>query len=158
MSFYEILQDIAKNDNIEMFVVGAVITNSTGEVLLVMRKKDDFMGGFYEIPGGTSEDNETLYETLVKGVKEETGLDVIGVESYIGHFDYLSKNCKKCRQFDFKVIVSSYKEILLTEHDRYKWSNLDELEKETKITPKVKHEILTYVFNERQKNTKGNYR
>jgi len=152
MDFFKELQDMAvTNDGIEIFVVGAVITNAERNVFLARRKKDDFMGGFYEIPGGTKANGETLYDTLVKGVKEETGLDVIGIESYICHFDYLSKNCQKCRQFNFKVNVTSCEKIVLTEHDDYKWSNFDELEKDTEITPKVKHGILTYVFNELQK-------
>jgi 8-oxo-dGTP diphosphatase len=153
MNFLKELQDVAvKYDNVEAFVVGAIIANTAGKIFLARRKEDDFMGGLYEIPGGTSVNGESLYQTLIKGVKEETGLDVVGIESYVGYFDYLSNDCHKYRQFNFKVTVSSCEKISLTEHDGYKWCNFDELETETEIVPKVKHVVLTYVYNELQKN------
>ena len=55
MNFYEYLEKRLKKDGIKKIVVGAIIVNDNNEVLLVRRKQDDFMGGFYEIPGGNSE-------------------------------------------------------------------------------------------------------
>lgn len=150
MSFYDFLQNKAIEDGIEKFVVGAVITNEKGEIFLAKRKKDDFMGGIYEIPGGNAKKGEGIYETLIREIKEETNLDIKKVESYIDQFDYLSRSCKKCRQFNFKVTTTGGP-ILLTEHDSYKWIELKEIDNEKEISPEVKHGLLVYKFNEEQK-------
>lgn len=150
MNFYDFLEKNAKAEGIERMVVGAIITNEKGEIFLARRKKDDFMGGFYEIPGGNAEKGESILDTLIREVKEETNLDIIKVNSYIDQFDYLSNSCKKCRQFNFKVEVKGGP-ILLTEHDEYKWINLQEIENEIGVSPEVKHGLLVYKFNEEQK-------
>lgn len=147
MSFYESLENNAKNDGINNFVVGAIVTNENGDIFLAKRKIDDFMGGYYEIPVGNAENNENIYETLIREIKEETNLDVERVLSYIDYFDYLSPSGKKCRQFNFKVTVSE-SPIILTEHDSYKWIALSDIEKEKNISPEVKHTLLIYKFNE----------
>ena len=60
MDFYSFLENTAKADGIEKIVIGAVIANKNGEILLVKRKSNDFMGGIYEIPGGNKEENENI--------------------------------------------------------------------------------------------------
>ncbi|MBR6504290.1 MAG: NUDIX domain-containing protein [Clostridia bacterium] len=150
MNFYEFLQKKAIEDGIERFVVGAIITNEKGEIFLAKRKKDDFMGDIYEIPSGNSKKGESIYDTLIREIKEETNLDTKRVISYIDQFDYLSGSCKKCRQFNFKVEVTGGP-ILLTEHDSYKWIELKDIDKENEISPELKYGLLVYKFNEEQK-------
>lgn len=150
MKFYEFLEKKAIEDGIERFVVGAIITNENGDIFLAKRKKDDFMGGIYEIPGGNARKGENIYDTLIREIKEETNLDIKKVESYIDQFDYLSGSCKKCRQFNFEVKVTGGP-ILLTEHDSYKWISLEDIDKENEISPEVKHGLLIYKFNQEQK-------
>ena len=151
MNFYDFLQHKAIEDGIERFVIGAIITNEKGQIFLAKRKKDDFMGGFYEIPGGNAKKGENIFDTLVREVKEETNLEVKKVTSYIDQFDYLSGSCKKCRQFNFKIEVTGGP-ILLTEHDSYKWIDLKEIDAENEISPEVKHGLLIYKFNQEQNN------
>lgn len=50
---------------------GAVVVNSQNQILL---KKDPKRG--WEIPGGLVEANETLKETVIREVKEETGINI----------------------------------------------------------------------------------
>lgn len=150
MNFYDFLQKSARDDKIDNLVVGAIITNNKGEIFLAKRRKDDFMGGLYEIPGGKAKNNEKLYDALLREVREETNLNVTKVNSYIDQFDYLSSNCKKCRQFNFNVEVDN-KQILLTEHDSYKWVKLEDIANEKEISPEVKKGLLTYVYNENQR-------
>ena len=76
MNFYKYLEKTAINDSVDKFVVGAVITNENGEIFLAKRKQDDFMGGFYEIPGGNAKKGECIYNTLTREIKEETNLDI----------------------------------------------------------------------------------
>lgn len=146
MDFYKYLENKARNEKISKMVAGAVITNKNGEILLMKRKKDDFMGGMFEIPGGNAEKGEGIYEALEREIKEETDLDLKKVISYINYFDYLSESGKKCRQFNFKVEVTDGP-IVLTEHDAYKWVGLDEIEKQN-VSDEIKECLIVYRFNE----------
>ena len=149
MRFLDFLEDSAKKDGIDKFVVGAIITNPKGEILLVKRKQDDFLGGFFEIPGGNAEKGEGIYNTLVREIKEETNLDLKRIDKYINYFDYTSKSGKNCRQFNFKVEVEG-DDIKLTEHDTYKWISLNEIE-EQYVTPEMRECLVIYRFNEIEK-------
>jgi nucleoside triphosphatase len=57
--------------------VGALICNRQGQVLLL--KSDKWRGG-YVVPGGHVELGETLEEALRREIKEETGLEIHGIE------------------------------------------------------------------------------
>lgn len=50
---------------------GAVIINNQNQILL---KKDPTRG--WELPGGIVETNEAIKETVIREVKEETGIDI----------------------------------------------------------------------------------
>lgn len=56
--------------------VVAFITNSRGE-LLVEKRKNEPAKGTLDLPGGFSDTFETAEESIIREVKEETGLDVI---------------------------------------------------------------------------------
>ena len=147
MDFYEYLEEKAKNGEVNKIVVGAVITNKNGKILLLKRKQDDFMGGIFEIPSGNVEKGEKLFGTLTREIKEETNLNLKKVNAYINYFDYLSSSGKKSRQFNFKIEVKK-NEIKLTEHDEYKWISLSEIEQEEAITDDLKNTLMIYKFNE----------
>lgn len=57
----------------------AVVVNAEGKILLQRRRDNDL----WALPGGTMEIGESIGETVVREVKEETGLDV-QPESLIG--------------------------------------------------------------------------
>lgn len=147
MDFYKYLENKARNEKISKIVVGAVITNEKGEILLMKRKNDDFMGGIFEIPGGNAEKGEGIYDVLAREIQEETNFALKKVIGYINYFDYLSGSGKKCRQFNFKVEVTGGP-IVLTEHDTYKWVRLDEIEAQT-VSDEVMECLIIYRFNER---------
>ena len=147
MSFYDLLIENGKKDEIEKNVVGALVLNSQNEILILTRKTNDFMGGIDELPSGNMEKGENIYEALVREVKEETNLDLKKVVSYINSFDYISSSGKKARQFNFVVTVKSEEHIKLTEHDHYQWLSIDEVRKNTRITDVVKNTLEIYYFN-----------
>ncbi|MBU0667140.1 MAG: NUDIX domain-containing protein [Nanoarchaeota archaeon] len=135
---------IKKAGEIIRFIVGAVIVIDS-KVLLLQRPEVDFMGGIYELPSGKVEIGESLLVALHREVKEETGLNILKIIKYVGHFDYESKIGKKTRQFNFAVIVSDSSKLKLTEHDNYIWSREEELSK-YEVTDCVK-EILKIFWN-----------
>ena len=147
MKFYEILVEKGKEEGIIKNVVGAIIVSENNEVLIMSRKEDDFMGGIDELPSGNMEKDETIYEALVREIKEETNLDLKKVISYINSFDYVSSSGKKARQFNFLVTVKSEDHIKLTEHDHYQWLSIDDVRKNKRITDEVKNTLEIYCFN-----------
>lgn len=50
-----------------------LLVNEHGEFLLGKRQAKSFAGGFYELPGGKQEGNETLFQTIQREIREETG-------------------------------------------------------------------------------------
>lgn len=123
-----LLKDLARDaadDGIVKKVVGAVITESDGKVLLLRRTADDHLGGLWELPSGGVDEGETLIKALRREVEEETGLAVTAIGEYLGHFDYLSRSGKKTRQFNFSATVDGGTAIRLTEHDAHEWANAD---------------------------------
>ncbi|RLK53939.1 NUDIX hydrolase [Actinokineospora cianjurensis] len=66
--------------------VTAYVTNADGQLLLIRRTDNDL----YSIPGGALDVGETLTQTVVREVQEETGIDVevtglVGIYSDPGH-------------------------------------------------------------------------
>lgn len=68
------------HDNIILNFSGACITNEKGEILLQKRSATENIWG---LPGGAVEIGESIEETAIREIKEETGLD-IKVEYLIG--------------------------------------------------------------------------
>ncbi len=66
--------------------VGALIIDSSGRFLLVRSHK---WRNLYVIPGGHIELGETMADTLIREVKEETNLDVSDLEFLLFQEFYL---------------------------------------------------------------------
>lgn len=112
----------ADADGITKHVVGAVITDDTGRILLLHRPAADFLGDLWELPSGGVEPGETLIGAVHREVTEETGLTITDIRCYLGHFDYTSGSGRPTRQFNFAAATTG-SEVRLTEHDDYKWAD-----------------------------------
>lgn len=130
----------ATNDGVQQLVVGAVVQHD-GKVLLLQRPEHDFMGGIWELPSGKVEPGESLDQALIREVKEETGLSVTALRTFLGSFDYQSGSGKKSRQFNFAVDVDSSEPVKLQEHDAYTWTSLTE---EAPVTDAVRDVLAAY--------------
>lgn len=142
----------AKAEGIQKIVAGGIVLNKRREVLVMTRKPDDFLGGIDELPSGNLEGSETILEGLKREIKEETGMDVAKIESYLDHFDYLSGSGKRTRQFNFVIIPKDASRVVLTEHDAYQWQTAQAALANPKITPQVKHCIQIFAANQSYKN------
>lgn len=134
----------AQKEGIKKFVVGAVIERVKNHCLLLKRAQDDFMGGLMELPSGTVDESEDLLEALFREVKEETGLEITKIVSYLGFFDYLSSSGKKTRQFSFKVSTTKDAVCLSKEHSLFMDVLIHSAEfQNLNISPETKKVILT---------------
>lgn len=99
------LVELAKKDNVQKFVVGAVIYYKDRILIVKRSSTESFLPNLNELPSGTVEDGESLMEALYREIKEETNLEINAIEHYLGEFDYKSKSGKLTRQFTFEVSV-----------------------------------------------------
>lgn len=97
-------------------------------VVAIKYKQHDI--GYYDIPGGKIEENETPEETSIREYKEETGINILK-QHYIGHniIEYPD------RIFDFSIYtVDEYSgEPLEFEENESMWINIDDLLKKEKV-------------------------
>ena len=110
----------AHQDKVKKISVGAAIMHNN-RVLMLQRRHDDFMPNIFELPGGGTEGRESLLDTLVREIKEETGCDVEHVKQYINHIDFPSSTGALTRRFNFLVNVKNPEKITLSEHAGYAW-------------------------------------
>lgn len=144
MNNFDYLLKKAKEEKIEKNVVGAVIVNGQGKILIMSRKSDDFMGGIDELPSGNMEIGEDIPTALAREVKEETNCELNEISYYIDSFDYKSGSGKNARQYNFAIKVNETDNIVLTEHDSYSWQTVEEIINNQKITHEVKNTINRY--------------
>ena len=144
MNDFDYLLEKAKEGKIEKNVVGSVIVNRQGKILIMSRKSDDFMGGIDELPSGNMEIGEDIPTALAREVKEETNCELNEILYYIDSFDYKSGSGKNARQYNFAIKVKETDNIVLTEHESYSWQTVEEIINNPKITHEVKNTIKRY--------------
>lgn len=107
------------NDDMESEVirVKALLVNSKGELLLAHNNNT------YQLIGGHKEDDETLENTLLREIKEETG---IGIASCDGPFiqittydnNYFNTGKKVCSKiYYYRIVTDEIPNILETHYD-----------------------------------------
>lgn len=99
-----------------------------GKILLVKRNTEPYRG-FWALPAGRLEENETLEECCIREVKEETGLKV-KIEKLIGVYSDPKRDPRKTVTAAFLCTVKGGKETPQEgEIKEIKWFPLNELPK-----------------------------
>lgn len=65
-------------------VAAGVVTDQQGRVLVSRRADDSHQGGLWELPGGKCEQDESVYQALVRELDEELGIKVESARPLIG--------------------------------------------------------------------------
>lgn len=110
----------------------AILTNMcmiqdvlTGKVLVQKRQKN-WKG--YAFPGGHIELNESIQESVIREVKEETGLDIENIVLCgIKNFDY---NNEKYVVFCYQTNVFSGELLKMSDEGTLSWMSINELTEE----------------------------
>lgn len=105
--------------------VKGMLVNSSNEILIAHNN------GTYQFPGGHKEDDESLEVTLIREIKEETGIDInldngpfMQIVTYDA--DYFGTGKKVCNKIYYFVINTD-------EYPNYNETHYDELECQTEF-------------------------
>ena len=114
---------------------------NTGEVVVQDRIKN-WCG--ISFPGGHVENGETIYDSSVREVKEETGLDIWNLQA-CGHM-YWFNNKTEDKYFTYFYKTTSYSGEMLYETDegRVFWVSLDKL-KVMDLAPNIKEYLRFFL-------------
>ncbi len=110
--------------------------------VIVIKYKTNKNMGYYDIPGGKIEENESAIDASIREFKEETGIEIID-QKYKGNVIVEYPNMI----FDFDIyLVNDYKGNPQEFEENYSmWINIEDLLKENKKFPSV--EIIKYLEN-----------
>jgi nucleoside triphosphatase len=101
--------------------VGALVFSPDGDLLLVRSHK---WRDLYVIPGGHIEVGESIEQALRREIKEETGLDIDGIE-FVGFQEFIWDNAFWKKRhfifFDYACTADSVQVVLNDEAQDYVW-------------------------------------
>jgi len=131
---------------IQRVVVGGVIFNKEGKILILQRSKyENVFPEMWELPSGKREFFEDSQSSLIREIKEETGLSKIKIIIPFYVFEYKVEKQEEIRdttQINFLVKLLEDEEIKLSEeHQNFAWISKDEIEK-YKLSEATKNVIL----------------
>lgn len=110
------------------------LLKKNSKFLVTKRSKiNDYMPGYWDLPGGTVEFGEKVISALKREFKEETNLD-IKPGKILHIYDYLSNN----KRHQFQLVIECFSKnskIILNpkEHSDFRWVSWSELGKLKKI-------------------------
>ena len=95
------------------------IIKHKNKYLIARRLEPEWLKGMWEFPGGTIEPNETIHQTLVREIKEETNLDVVAIRDLHSITEVVKDREITINFVESKIIGEI--DVKLDEHDEYAW-------------------------------------
>jgi 8-oxo-dGTP diphosphatase len=107
-----------------MIEVTAAILEEGNKIMIARRGQGKHLAGFWGLPGGKIEQDETPENCLIRELKEEFEICVT-IGKYIGEsvFEYPEKTIR-LRAFTCEIINGKMK---LNDHDKIEWIKLEEI-------------------------------
>ena len=115
---------------IQQIATGGLIVRKDGKFLIVRRSlKDDFLPGYWELPGGGSDYGETPQQALQREIQEECALDIT-IRQPLTTCQYFMEETQRIEIIFFCTLNDEAQELQLSdEHDTSAWVSTEELEK-----------------------------
>jgi 8-oxo-dGTP diphosphatase len=132
--------------------VGAHIINDNNEILLLRRSKNcRNKVGYWTIPGGKVEFNESIADALKREIREEVDIDIDIIKLLCVTNDIITKENQHwvAPQFLCKIISGIPKNMEPEKHDEINWFSLNNLPE--KITKTTSDGIESYLLNKDNK-------
>jgi 8-oxo-dGTP diphosphatase len=112
-------------------ITHCIIFNNKNQVLILKRSKNnDVLPNYWDIPGGTLEDEEDPIAGAKRETKEEAGIIINNLDLF---FNTSNIDKKKQRQFIRLVYIAKYRggkiKVNPGEHEDYRWIKLNDLKK-----------------------------
>ena len=119
-------------ENIIKVGVGAMILDGNKILLGHRSKTRKDTGGIYEpdtwsLPGGKQEYSETVYETIIREVKEETNLDIANPKVFSVSDDFQTDRHFVTIEMITNEFSGELKVMEPEKEDEWRWFDLDEL-------------------------------
>jgi len=96
-----------------------------GKILMLKRNIEPFLG-YWCLPGGHLEGDETIEETAQREAKEETGLEV-KLENLIGVFSDPKRDPRKIISVAFSATIAGGKAKINDESSYFRWFEITKL-------------------------------
>lgn len=126
--------------------VNAIILNKNKEILFTERSlSDDFLPGYWELPGGGIDYGETPQEALIREIKEECGLEIEIIKPIAAN-SYFIKDVQRIEITFLCRVINPAGVKLSHEHSDYKWLKIAEVNT-IKVTDYIKKIIDSSVEN-----------
>lgn len=126
--------------------VNAIILNENKEVLFTERSlNDDFLPGYWELPGGGIDYGEIPQEALIREIKEECGLEIEIIKPVAAN-SYFIKDIQRIEITFLCKVINPARVKLSHEHSDYKWLKVTEINT-IKATDYIKKIIDSSVEN-----------
>ncbi|MGL5713583.1 MAG: NUDIX hydrolase [Cetobacterium sp.] len=130
--------------------VSVLIPNKNGDKILVL--KHNKCKGLYILPAGTIEEGETVEQAAIREMKEELGIEIYNLETYIE---------ETLRAYDRIDGIHIYKETCIFakqysgtlenlephKHPELKWIDMSDLG-QLKTSPTTREAVLLYTLDE----------
>lgn len=117
---------------VQKVVLGGVVINDSKILILQRHDNESVYPGMWELPSGKKENLETSESSLLREIKEESGLDV-KIIALVSVFDYQIDKPDEIRdstQINFLVKPIGETQVVLSEeHQAFNWISEEELEK-----------------------------
>jgi 8-oxo-dGTP diphosphatase len=128
-------------DKIQKIGVSAFIYKDGKALILRRSKKEKFMAGYYDMPGGKVEFGENLYKAVEREVKEEGNLKGKAIKPY-ATFSYISDNGNRhTTDVQFIIRVTSGKPKITNAHDDFVWVAEKDLKK-YKLSKEMRNALI----------------
>ena len=117
-----------------IFASGGIVKNNNNQILLIYRR------GKWDLPKGKAEKGESIRETAVREVIEETGIQKLKIDKYFSNTFHIVRNNKKyfLKETSWFLMSSNFKGKLKPQLNEgiksVKWKTFDDAKKIKKKT------------------------